>query len=333
MALLTSWPKDQLFQSEQKRSEVVAAVETEFSETLKSLKVDIGLVEVLDAIYVPLAAWLMELKSRRKGPLVVGINGAQGAGKSTLFNLLEVTLSAGFGQRVVGFSLDDIYKTRASRQRLAAEVHPLLATRGVPGTHDVELGISLIEQLRNAGEGAVVKIPVFDKSIDDRCPERVWQEWLGPVDIVVLDGWCLGAEPQAEDELIEPVNELEANEDADALWRSYVNDQLKGDYQRLFGMVDQLIMLKVPSMDSVFEWRTLQEKKLAERVRHLERKGQPGELRIMSESEIRRFIMHYERLTRIMLERMPDRADVTCYLNENHKAYNIQINSPITSLQ
>ncbi len=329
MALLTSWPKEQLFQTEQKRHQVVAAVEAEFADTLKTLKVNIGLVEVLESIYVPLAAWIMELKSRHQGPLVVGINGAQGAGKSTLFNLLEVTLSSGFGQRVVGFSLDDIYKTRASRQRLAAEVHPLLVTRGVPGTHDVELGIDLIKQLRGARQDSVVKIPVFDKSIDDRCPERVWQEWLGPVDIVVLDGWCLGAEPQSEQDLKQPVNDLEADEDPHAIWRSYVNEQLKGGYQQLFGMVDLLIMLKVPSMESVFEWRTLQEKKLAERVRYLEREGQPGELRIMSEVEIRRFIMHYERLTRMMLEQMPEKAAVTTFLNENHKADRILINRPI----
>ncbi|MEH6472851.1 MAG: hypothetical protein V7752_16545 [Halopseudomonas sp.] len=330
MALLTSWPKDQLFQTERKRSEVVAAVEADFSETLESLKVDIGLVEVLESIYVPLAAWLMEHKSRHAGPIVVGINGAQGAGKSTLFNLLEVTLSLGFGQRVVGFSLDDIYKTRANRQRLAADIHPLLVTRGVPGTHDVDLGISLINQLREAREGSVVKIPVFDKSIDDRCPERVWQEWLGPVDVVVLDGWCLGATPQSDQQLVEPVNQLEASEDPDAIWRNYVNDQLKGGYQQLFGMVDLLIMLKVPSMESVFEWRTLQEKKLADRVRYLEKAGQPDELKIMSEAEIHRFIMHYERLTRMMLETMPEKADATCFLNENHKACKILINSPLS---
>ena len=332
MALLTSWPQDQLFQSKQKRSEVVAAVEKDFASTLESLKVDIGLVEVLESIYVPLAAWLVEHKNRHQGPLVVGINGAQGAGKSTLFNLLEVTLSLGFGLRVVGFSLDDLYKTRAGRQRLAAEIHPLLATRGVPGTHDVELGISLINQLRAARDGEVVKIPVFDKSIDDRCPERVWQEWLGPVDVVVLDGWCLGAQPQADAELVEPVNELEAQEDPDAVWRSYVNDQLKGQYQELFGMIDLLLMLKVPDMDSVFEWRSLQEQKLAERVRQLQARGEPAELRIMGETEIRRFIMHYERLTRMMLETMPDQADVVSYLNENHKSYKIQINRPLSHL-
>ncbi len=329
MGVLTSWPKDQLFQTAQRRTEVVAAVEADFSKTLESLKVDIGLVEMLEAIYVPLAAWIMEHKSRHPGPLVVGINGAQGAGKSTLFNLLEVTLSLGFGQRVVGFSLDDIYKTRAARERLAADIHPLLVTRGVPGTHDVELGISLLEQLRQSQDGSVVKIPVFDKSIDDRCPERAWQECSGAVDVVVVDGWCLGAAPQSEQELLQPVNELEATEDPDAVWRRYVNDQLKGPYQQLFDQLDLLIMLKVPSMESVFEWRTLQEKKLADRVRYLDQEGRSDGLKIMSESEIHRFIMHYERLTRMMLERMPEIADVTSFLNENHKTYKILINRPL----
>lgn len=330
MAVLTSWPKEQLFQTKQKRTEVVAAVEADFSKTLESLKVDIGLVEMLESIYVPLAAWIMEHKARHAGPLVVGINGAQGAGKSTLFNLLEVTLSLGFGQRVVGFSLDDIYKTRAARERLAADIHPLLVTRGVPGTHDVDLGISLLEQLRQAREGSVVKIPVFDKSIDDRCPERAWQEWLGPVDVVVVDGWCLGAKPQSDSELLDPANELEANEDPDAVWRNYVNDQLRGRYQQFFGMVDLLIMLKVPNMERVFEWRTLQEKKLAERAGYLRQEGLPVELKIMSESQIHRFIMHYERLTRMMLQQMPEKTDVTCFLNQNHKAFKILINKPLS---
>ncbi|MFT6915658.1 MAG: D-glycerate 3-kinase [Motiliproteus sp.] len=329
MAVLTSWPKDQLFQSAEKRAEVVALVEADFSKTLESLKVDIGLVDMLESIYVPMAAWIMEHKSRHAGPLVVGINGAQGSGKSTLFNLLEVTLALGFEQRVVGFSLDDIYKTHAARERLAVDVHPLLVTRGVPGTHDVDLGISLLEQLREAREGSVVKIPVFDKSIDDRCPERAWQEWLGPVDVVVVDGWCLGAKHQSEQELLSAVNELEAKEDPDAVWRRYVNDQLRGPYQQLFDQVDLLIMLKVPSMEAVFEWRTLQEKKLAERVRFLGQEAESDELKIMSEREIHRFIMHYERLTRMMLEQMPEEADVTSFLNKNHKVFEILINRPL----
>ncbi len=320
MSVLTHWPSDYTCLSAAERRQAVSAVEAAFSSTLETLKVDIGLVEMLEAIYVPLAAWIYAHRQQRKGPLIVGINGAQGAGKSTLFNLLEVTLSQGFSQRVVGFSLDDIYKTRAERLQMAKDIHPLFETRGVPGTHEVQLGIDILNQLKQAGDQQVTRIPVFDKSIDDRCPEVVWQEWIGPADVVVLDGWCLGAAPQTVSQLVEPVNELEAADDAQGLWRDYVNTQLAGPYAELFGMVDLLLMLKVPSMDSVYEWRMLQEKKLADRARFLAR-TQPGAepLRIMSEDQIRRFIMHYERLTRDMLETVPARADATLCLNRNHK--------------
>ncbi len=148
---------------------------------------------------------------------MVGINGAQGAGKSTLFNLIEVILEEGFGLKVVGLSIDDIYKTRTEREKLAHSIHPLLNTRGVPGTHDVDLGIELIRGLKGefGEEGRNVKIPVFDKSIDDRCPTALWQEWTGEADVIVLEGWCVGATAQNESQLAESVNDLERSED---LW-------------------------------------------------------------------------------------------------------------------
>lgn len=329
MSVLTSWPKEHLCFTRAVRQRAVKSVESAFASTLKSLKVDIGLVEQLEAIYVPLGAWLYKKRCGQAAPLIVGINGAQGAGKSTLFNLLEVTLTEGFGLRVVGFSMDDLYRTQEDRAQLAEEIHPLLQTRGVPGTHDVELGIALLQALKQTDEGQVIKIPVFDKSIDDRCPESVWEEHVGAVDVVVLDGWCLGALPQAEQDLAEPINKLEAEEDREGIWRRYVNQQLQGPYAELFSMLDVLIMLKVPSMESVFEWRCLQEKKLVERVRYLDRTQQPTEsLRMMSEAQIKRFIMHFERLTRDMLERTPERADICMHLNENHKICRIQVNSP-----
>ncbi|MCV6609591.1 MAG: hypothetical protein OIF55_02350 [Amphritea sp.] len=332
MNLLTRWPENQLCLSSEQRRQAVNSVEKAFASTLESLKVDIGLVELLESIYVPLGAWLVERKKRQNGPLVVGINGAQGAGKSTLFNLLEVILEEGFDLKVVGLSIDDLYKTRSDREQLADAVHPLLKTRGVPGTHDVELGIELLKRLKGefASTGQSVKIPVFDKSIDDRCPPALWQEWNDDADIIVLEGWCVGAVPQDEQALQTPVNDLEQTEDPDGAWRNYVNQQLQGAYKDLFAMVDVLIMLKVPSMESVFEWRSQQEKKLAERVKYIYDTQQPTQhLRIMNEDEIQRFIQHYERLTRTMLEELPDRADICLALNENHKISKIHVNSPL----
>lgn len=327
---MTSWPKEQLCLTSTERKDAVRAVQQAFASTLESLKVDIGLLEMFESIYVPLGAWIACRQRQVGGPLVLGINGAQGSGKSTLFNLIEVILTEGFHLKVVGFSIDDIYKTHDERLSLGEQVHPLLSTRGVPGTHDVQLGIDIIQSLKNSDESTVTKIPVFDKSIDDRCPMTVWQEWVGPADVIVLEGWCVGVEPQSEEQLIEPINSLEEQEDPDGSWRRHVNAQLHESYQELFSLLDLLVMLKVPSMDAVFEWRSLQEKKLAERVKYIYDTQQPTDhLKIMTESQIKRFIQHYERLTRHMLESLSDSADVTLLLNQNHKIYNIQINSPL----
>lgn len=329
MSLLTRWPRKHLCLSEEERQHAVQAVEQAFASTLESLQVDIGLKELFEEIYVPLAAWLVARYRGQSDPLVVGINGAQGAGKSTLFNLLEVILEEGFGLRVIGFSIDDLYKTRAEREQMARQVHPLMATRGVPGTHDVELGIRVMDSLLQAGSDTLTKIPVFDKSIDDRCPPTVWQEWVGPVDVIVFEGWCVGARPQSEEALVAPVNALEAEEDPEGVWRRHVNEQLAGPYQTLFSRLDVLLMLQVPSMEAVYQWRALQEEKLAERVRYIYDTLQPtAHLRIMNPDEIKRFIAHYERLTCAMLEELPDQADVCLCLNENHKIRQIRVNRP-----
>ncbi|UTW11594.1 hypothetical protein [Marinobacterium rhizophilum] len=330
MSVLTRWPEDQLCLSAAQRRQAVQALERAFASTLESLRVDIGLVEMFEAIYVPLAAWITCRQRHQGAPLVVGLNGAQGAGKSTLFTLLEIALSEGFGLRVAGLSIDDLYKTRAERERLGAEIHPLLRTRGVPGSHDVELGIALLQALKRGEHEAAGRIPVFDKSIDDRCPASVWREWPAGVDVVVLEGWCVGASAQSDAQLQTPVNALERLEDPEAVWRRYVNAQLEGPYAELFALVDVTLMLRVPSMEAVYEWRSQQEKKLAQRMQYLiDTRASREPLRIMGEAEILRFIQHYERLTRAMLEDMPARADVVLQLNDNHKICDIRINRPL----
>ncbi|QEW07654.1 hypothetical protein [Nitrincola iocasae] len=327
MSVLISWPSSHLCLTELERQAASCAVESAFTSALENLRVDIGFRDMVEQLYVPMGAWVAQQQSDKNKPLVIGINGAQGAGKSTLFNLLEVTLSEGFGLRVVGFSIDDLYKTRAKRSELAEQVHPLLQTRGVPGTHDVELGIEILDSLLHANDTTVTRIPVFDKSIDDRCPDYVWQEWVGRADIIVLEGWCVGATPQLDEALSEPVNQLEREEDSNGIWRRYANEQLKYQYAELFSRLDLLIMLQVPSMQAVFEWRSLQEKKLAERVQYIHDQQQSTDhLRIMNEQQIVRFIQHYERLTRAMLEQMPQVADLVLKLNQNHKIEQIVIN-------
>ncbi len=251
--------------------------------------------QVVEAHWKPLATRIARLPAHR-APLVVGINGAQGSGKSTMCKFLEVLL-ARRRVRAITLSIDDLYLTRAERERLAQEVHPLFATRGVPGTHAIGLGIDIIE---NMLAGRELELPRFDKGADDRASETT--RITGPVDVLLLEGWCVGARPQDLEALAEPVNELEREEDADGTWRGLVNHWLAEDYARLFDQLDLLVMLKVQGFDAVRRNRALQEEKL--------RAANPDAAEVMDEAALERFCAHYERLTRHMLEEMPQRADV-----------------------
>jgi D-glycerate 3-kinase len=286
---------------------------TSFSEKLDQLMLSQELMDDLPRIYIPLANIInVGFGSRMQ---VIGVNGAQGAGKSTFCQLLKLVLEEKFGKKVASWSIDDLYLSRKERKRLSEEVHPLLMTRGVPGTHDVKLGLEIINSLRNADKNTVTMIPRFNKAVDDVYPKSEWTKFVGKPDVVLIDGWCIDATAQEDSELITPVNELEATEDKDCVWRRYVNDQLKTTYKDLFDTINFLVMLQIPSYDKVFEWRNLQEEKL-----RIKNQGKEA-THIMTPDQVRRFIAHYERITRHILAEMPERADMLFKVNDNHRLY------------
>jgi D-glycerate 3-kinase len=253
--------------------------------------------------FSPLVDHIVAEYNHNKTPKIVGINGCQGSGKSTLADYLCTAVSEQLDMKTVALSLDDFYLTKSERHELAKQVHPLLATRGVPGTHDVELAISCIKQLQ-AGEKTL--ITRFDKSIDDRVSQDQLSSIEEPVGLIVLEGWCLGALPQQPETLTTAINQLEKEEDTDAIWRNYVNQALIDEYPALFNLADELIMLQAPSFDTVFNWRLEQEQKL---VKRLEKEGKNTHSGIMDEQQIRRFISYFERVTENSLQEMPQRAD------------------------
>lgn len=237
---------------------------------------------------------------------VLGISGGQGAGKTTLATRLVESLSL-VGLDAAALSIDDFYLTRAARQRLARTVHPLLGTRGVPGTHDVMLAVSVIRALKS---GRLTKCPRFDKAADDRAPEG---PTLGPdLDVVIFEGWCVGVPPQPAAALDTPVNDLERIEDPDGGWRRYVNDRLTEEYPALWALVDDLVYLQVPDMQAVLRWRTQQE-------------AQHPPFRRMDPAALARFVAHYERLTRWMSEELPRTAQVVGFLDENHRLKDLRV--------
>lgn len=296
---------------------VTDSVRESFAAVLKSLRLPTELTADLDVVYVPLAREIAAFAGRSDQPPVIGINGAQGSGKSTLCALLSVVLDEMFGLKPVSLSIDDIYLTRAEREVLAKEVHPLFGTRGVPGTHDIELGLRTISALRDPDDTELM-IPRFDKSADDRAEEARWPVIAGPVDVILFEGWCVGTAPQSDEALAAPVNRFEEDEDPEGTWRRYSNERLRDEYKRLFDELDMLVMLAVTDMSCVYEWRLLQEHKLIEEVGE-SREGRPAADRTMSDEEVRRFIMHYERLTRHNLEEMPGRADIVLEVGGDHR--------------
>ena len=261
--------------------------------------------EVIRRLHVPLAARIATLARAHVPGLRVGLCGPQGSGKTTTARVLERLLAAE-GLRAFTLSLDDLYLPKAERLRLAAEVHPLLATRGVPGTHEVPLGLDVLASL---GRSGVTLMPRFDKASDDRLPREQWTPIDGPADVILFEGWCVGARPQAPAALRRPVNDLERDQDRQGVWRAYANDALAGPYQTLFADFGLLAMLKVPSFDVVLGWRQEQEHKLPK----------PG----MTDAQIAVFIQHYERLTRHIQTEMPKRADVVVRLGADREVRSV----------
>jgi D-glycerate 3-kinase len=264
---------------------------------------------------VPIAQRVAALRARLERPVIIGISGAQGTGKSTLAAFLAGCLQREADLSVVCLSLDDLYFSKAMRATIAKSVHPLLATRGVPGTHDVEVGRLILAALTDTDDRHRVTLPAFDKASDDRVAEVNRRRVDAPVDVVLFEGWCVGARPQTLEQLQAPVNALEANADANGAWRRYVNERLATDYARLFARLDKLIMLRVPAFEKVIEWRKLQEHKLRERLRE-QAVGSPNFGQ--TDEELAVFVMFYERLTRHMLESMPAYADTVIDIDAEH---------------
>lgn len=260
----------------------------------------------IETHWIPLAQDIVGRRRAAGSPVVVGICGSQGSGKSTLAKLLKLLIEATTAFRVAPLSLDDIYLSRADRLRLSAEIHPLLSTRGVPGTHDIALGIATIAALQGKGP---VPLPAFDKASDDRVPADRWVSFQAPADIILFEGWCVGAQPQAAADLVAPVNALERDEDADGRWRSHVNDQLAGPYRELFGLIDHLVYLRAPDFAAVRRWRGRQESKLRSAI------SDGGG--IMDEAGLDRFLLFYERITLNLFATMPRRADTIYVLGDD----------------
>ncbi len=269
----------------------------------------------LNNYYLPICEKIFKKLSKKKIK-IIGLTGGQGAGKSTITQIIKLIFEIKYNFNVAFFSIDDFYKTLRERETLSKKIHPMFKTRGVPGTHDTKLLSKIFNDLSKKNFKPVY-VPRFDKSIDDRFQKSKWQKIGKKPDLIIFEGWCVGAKAQTKKQLLKPINILEKNNDSKLVWRTKVNNELNNNYRKIFSKIDCLIFLKVPNFECVYKWRLLQENKLK-----LTSKGK----KIMSPKQVREFIMYYERITKQMLEDLSKNAYAVLSLDKKHRLSKLKFN-------
>jgi len=272
--------------------------------------------KMIKSFLIPVSFWISK-RVNKKRPLIIGLAGGQGSGKTTISSILTLILQKYFKLNVFKVSIDDFYKTRKDRKLLSKNKHPLLMTRGVPGTHDIDLMLSFFKKIKNKNFKSL-QIPIFDKAIDDRCSKSLWHKIKTKPDVVIFEGWCVGARAQSSRQLKKPINSLEKIYDQGAKWRAYVNVQLKTKYKTLFNQLDELLYLKAKNFKLLKEWRLKQERKL-----WLQTKNKKN-LKIMSNGDVMKFMHTYQRITQQMFKDAIKSSSIIMNLNSNHQIEKIK---------
>ena len=270
----------------------------------------------LNKFYLPLSEWIYSIYSKDFKTKIIGLSGGQGAGKSTITGILKLILKKKYGLNICVFSIDDFYKTKNERLRMSKKKHPLFITRGVPGTHDIKLLNQTIRRLKQK-KFRTVLIPKFDKSKDDRYRKNKWQKIKTKPDIIIFEGWCVGTTHQNNNELKRPINLIEKKYDENLKWRKTVNNLIKTRYKNIFNKIDKLVFLKVPHFNYIIKWRWLQEQKM---------KLTTKSKKTMSKTQVKEFIMFYERLTKHMIKNYSKISDLTIFLDKKHRSKKMIIN-------
>jgi len=260
---------------------------------------------------IPLCFWISK-KAGKKRPYFVGLAGGQGTGKTTISSLIKIILIKHFKLNVFRISIDDFYKTRKERKSLSKRVHPMLLTRGVPGTHDINMILNFFKKAKSKNFKRL-KLPTFNKATDDRFNKNRWYDLKNKPDVIIFEGWCVGAKSEKNNTLKKTINSMEQVKDQKQIWRKYVNQQLKSKYKNLYSQLNCLIYLKAKNFRLLQKWRLKQERKL-----WLNSKRKSNS-KIMGKEDVINFMQTYQRITENMFKHMPKYASIILNLNTNHQ--------------
>ena len=266
---------------------------------------------MIKSYLIPLCFWISK-KANIKKPYFVGLAGGQGTGKTTTSSLIKIILSKYFKLDVFRISIDDFYKTRKERISLSKRIHPMLLTRGVPGTHDINMMLNFFKKSKSK-KFKRLKLPTFNKAIDDRFSRKHWYDLKKKPDVIIFEGWCVGAKSEKNDTLKRTINSMEKTKDQKQIWRKYVNDQLKTKYRKLYSQLNCLIYLKAKDFSLLQKWRLKQERKLWIKSK------KNSNTKIMSKQDVLSFMQTYQRVTQNMFRHMPKYASIIINLNSNHQ--------------
>ena len=265
--------------------------------------------KMIKSFLIPLCFWISK-KANKKRPYFVGLAGGQGTGKTTISSLIRIILTKYFKLNVFRISIDDFYKTRNERINLSKRVHPMLLTRGVPGTHNISMMLSFFKKSK-IRKFKRFKLPTFNKAIDDRYNKNKWYDLKMRPDVIIFEGWCVGAKSEKSISLKKSINSMEKLKDKKQVWRKYVNDQLKSKYKKLYSQLNCLIYLKAKNFSLLQKWRLKQERKLWVKSK--------VKSKIMSKGDVLNFMQTYQRITQNMFKKMPKYASIILNLNSNHQ--------------
>ncbi len=258
-------------------------------------------------LWLPMAVNLAELRQKLGRTPIQGILGGQGTGKSFLASILRLLLDH-LDYKTVNFSLDDIYKTHTERFALQ-KIDPRLIWRGPPGTHDIYLGLQVLENCLQQDSGEPILIPRFDKSAHNGAGDRGKPEAIERADVVLFEGWFVGVRPIAEAILDHPLPPIISKKDI--RFAKDNNERLKA-YVPLWEKLDSLLVLYPVDYRFSKKWRQEAEQKMIA-------SGKAG----MSEQEIENFVdyfwraLHPELFINPLIERS-DLVDLVIEIEQNH---------------